>query len=62
MKYYFKAYATDAKLRDIIDSKHFTDLNVNPTFWIGDFRAVPLEWRNRIPEYGKDYVSINQFM
>jgi len=40
MKYYFRAYATDGRLRDIIDSKHFTDLNVNPTFGMGDFKAV----------------------
>ena len=62
IKSYFKAYATDGKLRDIIDSKHFGDLNVNPTFDMGDFKSVPLEWRNRIPEYVKDYVPLNQFM
>jgi len=62
MKYFFKAYATDGKLRDIIDNKDFADLNVNPTFGMGDFRAVPPEWRDRIPEYVKDYVSLNQFM
>lgn len=62
IKYYFKAYATDGQLRDIIDKKHFTDLNVNPTFSMADFRSVPPEWRNRIPEYIKDYVPLNQFM
>jgi type I restriction enzyme R subunit len=62
MKYYFKAYATDGHLRQIIDNKRFSDLNVNPTFGMSDFKAVPPEWRNRIPEYIKDYVSINQFM
>ena len=62
MKYYFKAYATDGKLREIIDNREFTDLNVNPTFGMGDFKAVPVDWRNRIPEYVKDYVSLNQFM
>lgn len=62
MKYYFKAYATDGRLRDIIDNSHFTDLNVNPTFDMGDFRDVPQEWRTRIPEYVKDYVPLNQFM
>jgi type I restriction enzyme R subunit len=39
-----------------------TDLNVNPTFGIDDFRAVPPDRRTRIPEYVKDYVSLNQFM
>jgi type I restriction enzyme R subunit len=62
MKYYFKAYATDGRFRNIIDTKCFADLNVNPTFSMGDFKAVPQEWRNRIPEYVKDYVSLNQFM
>ncbi|MEI6420576.1 MAG: DEAD/DEAH box helicase family protein [Lentisphaerota bacterium] len=62
MKYYFKAYATDGRLRNIIDTKCFADLNVNPAFSMGDFKEVPQEWRNRIPEYVKDYVSLNQFM
>ncbi|WP_047303628.1 DEAD/DEAH box helicase family protein [Pseudomonas fluorescens] len=62
MKYYFKAYSTDAALRAIIDDKRFTELNVNPAFGIGDLKAVPLEWRDGIPEYVKDYVPLNQFM
>ncbi|MBS4098674.1 MAG: DEAD/DEAH box helicase family protein [Sulfuricella sp.] len=62
MKYYFKAYATDGRLRDIIDKKRLTDLNVNPTFGMADFKAVPKEWRDKIPEYVKDYVPLNQFM
>jgi type I restriction enzyme R subunit len=62
MKYYFKAYATDHRLRDIIESKQLTSLNVYPAFGMNDFKAVPPAWRTRIPEYVKDYVSINQFM
>lgn len=62
MKYYFKAYATDGVLREIIDNKHLTELNVNPTFGMNDLKAVPAEWRTRIPEYVKDYVPLNQFM
>jgi type I restriction enzyme R subunit len=62
MKYFFKAYATDSHLRDIIENKRLTELNVNPTFSMADFKAVPAEWRARIPEYVKDYVSLNQFM
>jgi type I restriction enzyme R subunit len=62
MKYFFKAYASDAALRAIIDDKRFTELNVNPAFGIGDLKAVPLEWRSSIPEYVKDYVPLNQFM
>jgi type I restriction enzyme R subunit len=62
MKYYFAAYATDGHLRNIIENQEFTELNVNPAFNMQDFKAVPQEWRNRIPEYIKDYVSLNQFM
>lgn len=62
LKYYFKAYATDGRLRDIIEKRRLTDLNVNPAFSMADFKAVPKEWRDRIPEYVKDYVSLNQFM
>lgn len=62
MKYFFKAYATDGHLRDIIEKKRLTDLHVNPVFSMADFKAVPKEWRERIPEYVKDYVSLNQFM
>ncbi len=62
MKYYFKAYATDHQLRDIIETRRLTDLNVYPAFGMSDFKAVPLVWRTRIPEYVKDYVPLNQFM
>ncbi len=62
MKYYFKAYATDHRLRDIIEAQRLTDLNVYPAFGMSDFKAVPRVWRTRIPEYVKDYVPLNQFM
>jgi len=62
MKYYFKAYATDHRLRDIIETKRLTDLNVYPAFGMNDYKAVPPVWRTRIPEYVKDYVPLNQFM
>ncbi len=62
MKYFFKAYATDAYLREIIDKGRFTELNVYPVFGMTDLKAVPAEWRGRIPEYVKDYVPLNQFM
>ncbi|MDR3625693.1 MAG: DEAD/DEAH box helicase family protein, partial [Ignavibacteriaceae bacterium] len=62
MKYFFKAYATDSKVRDIIDNKNYTELNVNPNFTMKDFKAIPQHWREIIPEYIKDYISLNQFM
>lgn len=61
LKTYFKAYATSDQLRHIIDSGHLTDLATHPAFTTRDFRAVPAEYRQVIPEYIKDYVSLNQF-
>lgn len=62
MKYFFKAYTTDSKVRDIIDNKRYTELNVNPNFTMKDYKAIPKSWREIIPEYIKDYISLNQFM
>ncbi len=62
MKYFFNAYATDKNLQGIIDSQTYTELYVNPSFNLDDFKAVPEEWRKVIPEYIKDYVSLNQFV
>ncbi len=62
MKYYFKAYISDSSLRSIIDSKNYAELNVNPSFSITDFKSIPIEWREKIPTYIKDYISLNQFL
>ena len=61
IKTYFKAYVTSNRVRDIIDSRQFTDLATNPYFTTLDFRAVPQQYRVLVPEYIKDYVSLNQF-
>ncbi len=61
IKNYFKAYATDGYFRDIIDKKNFPLLATNPTFSRTDFSAVPQRFRILVPEYVKDYVSLNQF-
>ena len=61
IKNYFKAYATSNQVRDIVDGKRFAELATNPSFSTGDFRAVPDRYRNLIPEYVKDYISLNQF-
>lgn len=47
---------------NIIEKRRLSELNVNPAFSMADFKAVPKEWRERVPEYVKDYVSLNQFM
>ena len=61
IKTYFKAYITSGHIRDIIDRRQFTDLATNPMFSTRDFKAVPARYRTLVPEYVKDYVSLNQF-
>lgn len=61
IKTFFKAYVTNGRTRQIIESRHFTDLATNPVFSTSDFKAVPPKYRTLIPEYIKDYVSLNQF-
>lgn len=61
IKTYFKAYVTSDQVRHIIESKELTQLATNPTFSTRDLKAVPEKYRTLIPEYIKDYVSLNQF-
>ncbi len=62
IKTFFKAYVASDQIRQIIENGHFTDLATNPIFSTSDFRAVPKKYRTFIPEYVKDYVSLNQFV
>ncbi|MFC3631880.1 DEAD/DEAH box helicase family protein [Paracoccus angustae] len=62
MRYFFEAYLRDPTVRAKIDAGHLADLNVNPTFTTRDLKEVPASWRKRIPEYIKDYVSLNPFL
>jgi type I restriction enzyme R subunit len=61
IKNFFKAYVVSDHVRHIIESRQFTDLATNPVFSTHDFRAVPAKYRTMVPEYVKDYVSLNQF-
>jgi len=61
IRMFFKAFVTSDQVRHIIESKQFTDLATNPVFSTRDFRAVPAKYRTLIPEYVKDYVSLNAF-
>ncbi len=61
MKTFFKAYITSDQVRHIIETKQFTDFATNPAFSTSDFKAVPPKYRSLIPDYVKDYVSLNRF-
>jgi type I restriction enzyme R subunit len=62
IKNFFKAYVVSNQLRNSIDNRQFTDLAVNPFFSTRDYKAVPARYRALIPDYVKDYVSLNPFM
>lgn len=62
IKNYFKAYASSDQVRHIIESKHYTDLSTNAIFTTRDFKDVPEKYRTLVPNYIKDYVSLNQFV
>jgi len=62
LKTYFKAYVVSGRTRDIIESGDLTDLATNPFFSTRDFKAVPAKYRKLIPDYVKDYVSLNRFV
>ena len=61
IKTYFKVYAASDRIRSIIESGELTELATNPVFSTRDYKAVPEKYRALVPEYIKDYVSLNQF-
>ncbi|OGU56062.1 MAG: restriction endonuclease subunit R [Ignavibacteria bacterium GWF2_33_9] len=61
LKYFFKAYITDTKVKEIIESQKYNEFNVNPAFNMRDYRAVGENWRSLIPKYIEDYVPLYKF-
>ena len=61
IKNYFKAYASNGWIRYVVDRREFARLATSPVFSTQDYRAVPRKYREIVPEYIKDYVSLNQF-
>ena len=61
IKTYFKAYVTSNQVRHIVDAGNFTELATNTVLSLRDFHAVPQQFQTLVPEYIKDYVSLNQF-
>ncbi len=61
IRHFFKAYLTSDQVRHIIEAKRYGDLATNPVFSMKDFKHVPEKYRALVPDYIKDYVSLNQF-
>jgi len=60
IRQFFKAYLTDGEIRAIVDSREFGRLATNPKVTPADIKALN-GWRDVIPDYVKDYVSLNAF-
>jgi len=61
IKLFLKAYITDNEVRDIVETKEYSRFATNPKVTMADFKELN-SWRNVIPEYVKDYVSLNKYM
>lgn len=61
IKNFIKAYITDEEIREIIGSGQFPRLATNPKLSFADYKALN-GWRDIVPEYVKDYVSINTYL
>ena len=59
IKGFFQSYLTDAELRDIVESKKYGLLNTHPSGQF--FKNTPEEYRKIIPDYIKNYVTLNKF-
>lgn len=61
IKNFLKAYITDNEIREIVKSKEYGLFATNPKVSMADFKELN-GFRETIPEYVKDYVSINTYM
>jgi type I restriction enzyme R subunit len=61
IKNYLKAYITDSEIREIAETREYSRLATNPKLTLADLEALG-RWRNIIPEYVKDYISLNTYM
>ena len=62
IKTYFKAYAANGYVRHAIDERRFATLATNASFSASDLRQVPERFRDLVPQYIRDYISLNQFV
>ena len=60
IKNYLKAYVADEQFRQIINKKHYGELDFYPAFTKDKFRALN-GWRDIVPEYAKDYIPFNTY-
>jgi len=60
IKNFLKSYITDNTVRDIVETGQYARFATSPVR--DDFGALNDQWRKIVPEYVKDYVSLNTYM
>jgi len=61
IKNYLKSYVADEEFRAIVDNNQIQRLYTYPSFSAEDFNELG-KYKKIVPEYVKDYVSLNTFM
>jgi type I restriction enzyme R subunit len=61
VKTFFKAYIVDEKVREIIASRQSARFNTESSFHFEEYQKLD-EFKSIVPNYIKDYVSLNTFM
>jgi len=59
VKYFFKVYISDPKVREIIDQKDFQQLNTINNFTVEEFRQVPRKWVQTVRDYVNTYITLS---
>ncbi len=60
-RYFFETYLVDKKVREIIDSKKYADLNTHSSNLLEHFKAIPEGMRDTILSYIKNNIEIEKF-
>ena len=60
-KMFFKAYITDDKVREIIESRQIGRFNTESSFRFDEYQRLN-GYKTIVPQYIKDYVSLNTFI
>lgn len=60
-KRFFMSYITIPEIRDIMETKQYAEFHQSPVFSFEEFNQLN-GFKTSIPQYVKDYVSLNTFM
>lgn len=61
VKMFFKAYVTDEKVREIMESRQTARFNTESSFHFEEYQRLN-GYKTIVPQYVKDYISLNTFM